>query len=89
MQTNVLSSTDDYIITQVILAFWLVLACDLLEDRRIDDDSAGLNFFWIFEFWIWTNDTSLLSLATNQFASFYKDIRSRQCYFRAFWKNLK
>ena len=26
-----------YIITQVILAFWLVLTYDLLEDRRIDD----------------------------------------------------
>ena len=27
----------DYIITQVILAFWLVLAYDLLEDRRTID----------------------------------------------------
>ena len=25
------------IITQVIVAFWLVLACDLLEDRRTTD----------------------------------------------------
>ena len=38
-----------------------------------------LNFF---EFWIWTNPNSLLSIATNQFASFCIDIRSRQCYFR-------
>jgi len=37
-----------YIITQVILAFWLVLTYDLLEDRCIDDDSAQLNFFLIF-----------------------------------------
>ena len=35
-----------------------------------------------FEFWIWTNHNSLLSIATNQFASFFIDIRSRQCYFR-------
>ena len=71
-----------YIITQVILEFWLVLAYDLLEDRRIDDDSTRFNFFEFFEFWIWTNHTSLLSLATNQFASFCIDIRSRQCYLR-------
>ena len=43
-------SKVNYIITQVILAFWLVLGYDLLEHRRIDDDSARLNFFWIF--WI-------------------------------------
>ena len=39
------------IVTQVILAFWLVLAYDLLElleDRRTDDDSARFKFFWIF-----------------------------------------
>ena len=35
-----------------------------------------------FEFWIWTNHNSLPSIATNQFASFFIDIRSRQCYFR-------
>jgi len=33
-----------YKITQVILAFWLVLAYDLLEDRRIDDSSLFLIF---------------------------------------------
>ena len=37
-----------YIITQVILAFWLVLAYDLLGNRRTDDDSARFKFFWIF-----------------------------------------
>jgi len=26
-----------YIISQIILAFWLVLNYDLLEDRRMDD----------------------------------------------------
>ena len=35
-----------YIITQVILALRLVLANDLLEDRRIDDDSARFQFFF-------------------------------------------
>ena len=40
------------------------------------------SFFELFEFWIWTNHNSLLSLATNQFASSCIDIRSRQCYFR-------
>ena len=38
----------NYIITQVILAFSLVLAHDLLEDRRIDDDSAEFKFFLNF-----------------------------------------
>ena len=37
-----------YIITQVILAFCLVLAYDLLDDRRIDDDSPRFNFVLIF-----------------------------------------
>ena len=69
-------SISSYIITQVILAFWLVLAYDLLEDRRIDDNSTRFKFFLI-----WTNHNSLLSIATNQFPSFYIDIRSRQCYF--------
>ena len=40
----------DIYITQVILAFWLVLAYDLLEDRRIDDDSARFKFSLNFEF---------------------------------------
>ena len=33
------------------------------------------------KFWIWTNHNSLLGIATNQFASFCRDIRSGQCYF--------
>ena len=36
--------------TQVILAFWLVFAYDLLEDRHIDDDSAWFKFFFKFKF---------------------------------------
>ena len=49
-------------------AFWLVLTYDLLEDRRIDDDSARFKFdFCVI---LWTNHNSLLSMATNQFASF-------------------
>ena len=35
-----------YIITQVILALWLVLVYDVLEDRRIDDDSTQFKFFF-------------------------------------------
>ena len=42
------------------------------------------SLFEFFEFWIWTSHNSLLSIATNQFASFCTDIRSRQCYFRVF-----
>ena len=64
-----------YIITHVILFFWLVLSYDLLEDRRIDDGSARFKFFL-------NSHNSLLSLATNQFASFCMDIRSCQWYFR-------
>ena len=75
-----MSAIHVYIITQVILAFWLVLACDLFEDRCMDDNSTQFKFF--SNFWIWTNHNSLLSIATNQFASFCIDIRSRQCYFR-------
>ena len=37
-------SIEFYIITQVILAFWLVLAYDLLEDRRTIDVIVA-NFF--------------------------------------------
>ena len=35
------------------------------------------SFFEFFEFWIWTNHNSLLSIATNQFASFFIEIRSQ------------
>ena len=39
------------------------------------------SFFEFFEFWLLTNYNSLLSIATNQFASFCINIRSHQCYF--------
>ena len=35
-----------------------------------------------FELWIWTNHNSLPSIITNQLASIWIDITSRQCYFR-------
>ena len=41
-------ANHSYIITQVIPALWLVLAYDLLEDRRIDYDSARFKFFQNF-----------------------------------------
>jgi len=69
-------SNVNYTITQVILAFWLVLACDLLKDRCIDDSSTRFNFL-NFKF----EPITILCIATNQFASFCIDIRSRQCYF--------
>ena len=49
-------------------AFWLVLTNGLLEDRRTDDDSARFKFDCCVI--LWTNHNSLLSMATNQFASF-------------------
>ena len=57
-------------------AFWLVLTYDLLEDKRIDDDSARFKFDSCVI--LWTNHNSLLSVATNQFASFCIDNRLRQ-----------
>ena len=36
-RVGVTLSNTDYIIAQVILAFWFVLAYDLLEDRRMID----------------------------------------------------
>ena len=56
--------------------FWLVLTYDLLKDRRIDDDNARFNFDSCVI--LWTNHNSLLSIATNQFASFCIDNRLRQ-----------
>ena len=56
--------------------FWLVLTYDLLEDRRMDEDSARFKFDSCMI--IWTNHNPLLSLATNQFASFCIDNRLRQ-----------
>ena len=57
-------------------AFWLVLTYDLLEDWRMDDDSAQFQFdsFVI----LWTNHNSLLSIATNQIASLCIDHRLGQ-----------
>ena len=49
-------------------AFWLVLSCELLKDRRIDDDSTRFKFDSCVI--LWTNHNSLLSIATNQFPSF-------------------
>ena len=37
-----------YTIAQVILAFWLVLAYDLLEDRRTIDAIIQIFFFLCF-----------------------------------------
>ena len=58
-----------YIITQVILALWLVLAYDLLEDRRIDDDSARFKFFQIF--WVLNlNQSQFFAKHSNQSVRF-------------------
>ena len=54
----------------------LVLTYDLLEDRRIDDNSACFKFDSCVI--LWTNHNSLLSIVTNQFASFCTDNRLRQ-----------
>mgnify|MGYP007094286545 FL=1 len=65
-------------------AFWLVLSYDLLEDRCIDEDSAQFKFDSCII--IWTNNTSLLSIATNQFASICIDNKLRQ---RAIFVSIK
>ena len=68
-----------YIITQVILIgsrLWSIRG----QTHRWRQRSIQVCFEF-FEFWIWTNHNSLLSIATNQFASFFIDIRSPQCYF--------
>ena len=58
-----------YITTQVILAFWLALAYDLLEDRRIDDNSTRFKFFWIF--WILNlNQSQFFAMHSNQSVCF-------------------
>ena len=54
----------------------MALTHGLLEDRRTDEDSAGFKFDSCVIFW--TNHNSLLSIATNQFASFCKDNSLRQ-----------
>ena len=65
-----------YIISSLTHAFWLVLTYDLLENRRIDDDSDWFEFDSCVI--LWTNHNSLLSIATNQFAPFYIHDRLRQ-----------
>lgn len=57
-------------------AFWLVLYYDLLEDRYIDVDSPWFKFDSCLI--LWTNHNSSLSIATNQFVSFYVDNRLRE-----------
>ena len=47
---------------------WLVLTYDLLKDGCIDDDRARFKFDSCVI--LWTYHNSLLSIATNQFASF-------------------
>ena len=64
------------IISSVMHAFWLVLTYDLSEDRRIDHDSARFKFYICVI--LWTNHKSLLSIATNQFASFCIHNRLRE-----------
>jgi len=56
--------------------FWLVLMIYLRPDWRIDDDSARFKFDSCVI--LWTNQNSLLSIETNQFASFCIKNRLRQ-----------
>ena len=53
-------------------AFWLVLTYDLLEDWRVDDESARFKFGSCVI--LWTNHNSLLSIATNQKFGFIKRV---------------
>ena len=48
MQHREKSLQISHLFNNIILAFQLVLAYDLLEYRRIDDDSAQFKFFGIF-----------------------------------------
>ena len=85
------ASITHYIITQVILAFWLVLAYDLLEDRRTDDDSARFKFFWIF--WILNlNQSIFFAKHSNQsvrFIFYRHKITSVLFSCLSKWRNLK
>ena len=72
-QVKLKHSISFYIINSVMHAFWLVLIYDLLEDRRIVDDSTRFKFDSCVI--LWTNRNSLLRIATNQFASFCIDYR--------------
>ena len=58
----------------------MVLTYDLLEERRIDDDSAQFKFDSCVI--LWTNHNSLLRIATNQFASFCIDNGNVKVLFR-------
>ena len=75
------NANPNYITTQVILAFWLVLAYDLLDDRRINDDSARFQFFCIFRI-LNLNQSQFFAKHSNQSVRFIL-YRSCQCYFRA------
>ena len=72
-QVKLKHSISFYVINSVMHAFWLVLTYDLLEDRRIVDDSTRFKFDSCVI--LWTNHNSLLRIATNQFASFCIDYR--------------
>ena len=77
-----------YIITQVILAFWLVLAYDLLEDRRTDDDSARFKFFWILNL----NQSQFFAKHSNQSVRFiFNRHKIMSVLFSCLskWRNLK
>ena len=74
--TTYYCSIGDYIISSVMHTFWLVLTDDLLEDRHIDDNSAW--FKLDCSMILWTNHKSLLSIATNHFASCCMDNRLSQ-----------
>ena len=64
------------LISSIMHTFWLVLTYDLLEDRRIGDNSTRFKFDSCVI--LWTNHNSLLSRATNQFSSFCIDNRLHQ-----------
>ena len=77
-----------YIITHVILAFWLVLAYDLLKDRRIDDDSARFKFFLILNL----NQSQFFAKLNNQsvrFILYRHQITSVLFSCLSKWRNLK
>ena len=73
--------------------WWIIRASilqpyDLGQTHRRRQRSIQV-FFEFFKFWIWPNHNSLLSIATNQFASFCMDIRWRQFFvLTTFWRPL-
>ena len=46
--TQMQKSVEIYIISQIIVAFWLVLIYDLLEDRLIDDCIYSFFFYYYY-----------------------------------------